>query len=161
MEVSRLGVESELQLPADTTAKARQDLNHIYKLQHSWQQCRILNPLSKARNWTCILMDSSWVLNPLSHSGNSQILNFDLFPGLVICSMIFSCNASCNSQGLKDWYTYNHSAFHFQYSSQWVTCDIQHFVIKSALCWMILPNCRLISVSWTHLREVRLSNEVG
>ena len=40
-------------------------------LQHSSWQCQILNPLSEARDWTCILMDTNWVLNLMSHSGNS------------------------------------------------------------------------------------------
>ena len=31
----------------------------------------MLNPLSKVRDWTHILMDSSWVLNLLSHHGKS------------------------------------------------------------------------------------------
>ena len=35
------------------------------------QQNQILNPLCKAGDWTCILMDASQVLNPLSHNGNS------------------------------------------------------------------------------------------
>ena len=30
-----------------------------------------VGPLSEARDQTCILMDTSWVLNPLSHNGNS------------------------------------------------------------------------------------------
>ena len=29
-------------------------------------------PLSEARNQTCILIDTSWVYNPLSHNGNSR-----------------------------------------------------------------------------------------
>ena len=49
MEVPRLGVESELQLPAYVTAIAMQDLSHI------------LNPLSQARDQTQIRMDTSWV----------------------------------------------------------------------------------------------------
>ena len=36
----------------------------------SWQ-CQILNPLSRARDRTCILMDTSCVRNPMSHNGNS------------------------------------------------------------------------------------------
>ena len=32
---------------------------------------QILNPLSEARDQTCILMGITWVLNPLSHEGNS------------------------------------------------------------------------------------------
>ena len=48
MEVPRLGVESELQRPAYTTATATQDLSHVCDLHHSSWQRRILNPLNKA-----------------------------------------------------------------------------------------------------------------
>ena len=58
MEVSRLGVESEMQMLAYTTATATSDPRCIY-LHHSSQQCKVLNPLNKARNWTHILMDTS------------------------------------------------------------------------------------------------------
>uniref|UniRef100_A0A8D1N3X5 Uncharacterized protein n=1 Tax=Sus scrofa TaxID=9823 RepID=A0A8D1N3X5_PIG len=50
MEVPRLGVKSELQLPVCTTATATQDLSHVCNLHHSSWQCRILNPLSEARD---------------------------------------------------------------------------------------------------------------
>ena len=55
MEVPRLGVKVELQLPVYTTATATRDLSRIYGLWHSSQQHRILNPLSRARERTCIL----------------------------------------------------------------------------------------------------------
>ena len=67
MEVPRLGVQSELQPPASTAATATQDPSHIFDLHHSSWQRQILNPLSRARDRTCILMDTSWALNPLSH----------------------------------------------------------------------------------------------
>ena len=50
MEVPRLGVELELQLMAYTTATATQDLSLVYNLHHSSRQCRIVNPLGKARD---------------------------------------------------------------------------------------------------------------
>ena len=61
MEVPRLGVESEEQLQAYTTATitAMQDPSHICHLHCSWQQHQILNPLSKARDQTHVLMDTS------------------------------------------------------------------------------------------------------
>ena len=31
-------------------------------------------------------------------------------------------------------YPYNHAVFHFQHSIQYITWDIQHFIIKKALC---------------------------
>ena len=50
MEVPRLRVESELQLPAYTTATAMQDASRVCNLHHSSWQCRVLNPLSNARD---------------------------------------------------------------------------------------------------------------
>ena len=61
MEVPRLEVKSELQLLAYATAPAILDPNRIYDQHHSSQQHRILNPLSKARDQTYILMDTSQV----------------------------------------------------------------------------------------------------
>ena len=72
MEVPRLGVESGLQLPAYTTATAKQDLSRICNLHCRSGQHQILNPLSEARDRTLILMDTSRVRNLLSHNGNSN-----------------------------------------------------------------------------------------
>ena len=57
MEVPGLEVESELQLPASTTATAMWDPSHICDLHHSLWQGQILNPLNEARDRTCVLMD--------------------------------------------------------------------------------------------------------
>ena len=48
MEVTRLGVELEPQLPAYATATAIWDLSRIYSLHHCLWQCQIPNPLSEA-----------------------------------------------------------------------------------------------------------------
>ena len=50
MEVPRLGVESELQLPAYTTAIATWDPSLVCDLHLGSQQGRILHLLSKARD---------------------------------------------------------------------------------------------------------------
>ena len=71
MEVTRLGDESELQLLAYITATAIPDLCCICDLHLKSQQRWILNPLSEARDQTCILMYTSQVLNPVIHKGNS------------------------------------------------------------------------------------------
>ena len=63
MDVPKLGVELELQLPAFTTATATWDLSCICDLHHSSQLCWILNPLSEARDQTQILMDTSWIVS--------------------------------------------------------------------------------------------------
>ena len=68
-EVPRLGIESEPQLPAYITATVTQDPSCACNLHRNR---RILNPLSEAKDQTCLLMDISQVRNPLSHNGNSQ-----------------------------------------------------------------------------------------
>ena len=68
-----LGTELELKLLAYATATAMQDLSQVFDLHHSSWQHRIPNSLSEARDGTCILMDASRVLNPLSRNGNSGV----------------------------------------------------------------------------------------
>ena len=64
VEVPRLGVKSELQPLAYTTAAAKEDLSHVCDLHHSSRQHQILNPRSKARDQTLFLMDTSWIRLP-------------------------------------------------------------------------------------------------
>ena len=66
--------EQELQLPAYSTATAMPHLSRIGDLCHSSQQCWILNPRGKARDQTHVLMDTSRVLNLLSHNRNSSFI---------------------------------------------------------------------------------------
>ena len=61
MEISRLGIKSDLQLLAYPTATATQDLSHVCDLHSSSWQHQTLNPLSEAKDWTCILMDTSQI----------------------------------------------------------------------------------------------------
>ena len=57
MEVPRLGVKSDLQLPAYTTATAMPDLS----ITTAHGNVGILNPLSGARDQNHVLMDTSQV----------------------------------------------------------------------------------------------------
>ena len=65
IEVPRLGVESELQLWASTTATATatavQDPSHTCDLHHSSLQHQIPYPLSEGGDRTHIFMDTSWI----------------------------------------------------------------------------------------------------
>ena len=61
MDVPRLRVELELQLPVYTIATAMRDPNRICDPHHSSWQHRILNSLSKARDQTPVLMVTSQV----------------------------------------------------------------------------------------------------
>ena len=79
MEVPKPGAESELQQPAHTTATATPHPSYVCDLHRSSQQCWILNPLSEAWDWTSNLIDTSQVLNLLSHNGHSQQLLIIIF----------------------------------------------------------------------------------
>ena len=106
MEVPRLGVESELQLLAYTTAISRQDLSCVCTLHRSSRQCQILNLLSEARDRTHNLMVPSWIrfccammgtpcshiLNPLRHCGNFSCLCYFLVAPMP-----------CGSSWARDW----------------------------------------------------------
>ena len=59
MEVLGLEVKLELQLPAYTTGIATPDLSRVCGLHHSSRQCRILKPLSKARDQIYILTETT------------------------------------------------------------------------------------------------------
>ena len=61
MEVPRLGVQSELQLLAFTTATATQDPSRVCDPYHNSCQRRILHPLSEAKDRTRVLMDDSQI----------------------------------------------------------------------------------------------------
>ena len=71
------GVKSELQLSVYPTAIETSDPSRICDLNHSSEQCQILNPLNKSKDQTCVLMDAGRVLNLLSYNRNSlhSILN--------------------------------------------------------------------------------------
>ena len=71
-EVPRLGIESELQLPAYTTVTAMPDTNCKCDLCQSLQRHQILKPLSKARDLTHFLMCTSQI-NSLYHNRNSSL----------------------------------------------------------------------------------------
>ena len=83
MEVSRLGVKSELSLLAYTTVTAIQDPSCICNLHHSSQQCQILNPWSEARDWTWIFMDAHQIRFRWATTGTPEtpILNKSLTHG--------------------------------------------------------------------------------
>ena len=83
---------------AYTTATAMADPSCLCNLHHTLGQHWILNPLRKARDWTCILINTGLVLNPLSRNGNSrwQYLSVDhiwrarFLPWRILNAIFFS-----------------------------------------------------------------------
>ena len=76
MEVPGLGVESELQPLAYTTATATTDPSHVCDLHHSSQQRRILNPVREARDRTRNPMVPSWIHFHCTTMGTPPLLKF-------------------------------------------------------------------------------------
>ena len=72
LEVPGLGVELELQLPAYARATATEDPSCVCDLHHGSQQCWLLNPQSKARDRTHILMDLVGFINCWATMGTLQ-----------------------------------------------------------------------------------------
>ena len=96
MEVPRLGVELELQLPAYTTAPATWDPSCLCDLYHSPGQRWILNLLSEARDQICILMHISWIHFHCSTAGTPRGFCCFCFqtPKGVDCYCFMRCPAS-------------------------------------------------------------------
>ena len=86
---SQARVKLELQLPAYIIAPATRDPSHICNLHNSSLQRQFLNPLTKIRDRTYNLTDTSQVCNLLSHNGNSilPILLIELFAFLILSCM--------------------------------------------------------------------------
>ena len=59
------------------------DPSHICDLHHNLQQCQILNPLSKAKNWTHILMDTMSGSQPAESQW--ELPDFFLFCFVLFC----------------------------------------------------------------------------
>ena len=80
MAVPRLGVKSELYLPTYATATAMPDLSHVCNLHHSSWQPQIFNPLSEARDRTCVFMLTGKIPFCWAITGTSDF--FFLIPNL-------------------------------------------------------------------------------
>ena len=93
MELLRLGVKSELQLPAYTRATAMQDPSRVSDLHHSSQQCWILNLLSKARDRTGNLMFPSGIHFCCTMTGTpkSSYFNNWTYAALFSLNSLFPC----------------------------------------------------------------------
>ena len=76
MEVPRLGVEWELQLPTYATATAARDPNCVFELHHISGQQGIPDPPSKGRDWIHILMDTSQTRFCCATGGSPWVWHF-------------------------------------------------------------------------------------
>ena len=78
MDVPRVEVKLELQLLAYTTATEMPDSSRTFDLHHSSHQRQILNSLSKARDQTRSLVNTSQVLYHCATTGTPQDRAFSI-----------------------------------------------------------------------------------
>ena len=97
MEVSRLEVELELQLPAYAAATAVPDPSHICDRHCSSWQCWILSPLSKARDRTCILVDTSRVHSSVTTGTPKSYSVYSYHKILAVFPVLYNMNFKSES----------------------------------------------------------------
>ena len=95
MELPKLGVELELQLPAYATAMAMWNWSHICNLHYSSWQHQILNPLSKTRDQTSILMDTRRTRFPWAKTGAPITSLFQTSAMEILIFLSFTLNLKC------------------------------------------------------------------
>ena len=110
MEVPRLEVKSELELPAYTTATAMQDPSHVCSLHHSSQQHQILNPLSEARERTRNLMVPSQIHCRCAMMGTPLGTLYRITLLSSLATLLQSPSRRCWWSG-KEWLAYNPQDF--------------------------------------------------
>ena len=145
MEVPRLGVKSELQLSAYATATAMQYPSHICDLHHSSRRYWILNPMSKARDQTLILMDTSQIHFHCTTTGTPKTWIFYFctyplhggFPGLGM-KPENPHHSSDKAGSLTHWATTEHQDLDFLKNFYWSIVDL-HYFVKSQVStkWVI------------------------
>ena len=111
MEVRRLRVQLELQLPAYLTATAMQGLSSVWDLPHNSQQRQIPHPQTEARDWTHILVNTSRVHYQWATTGT---LPLSIFKWIIFYFALSYMNSSyiLNINPLSDiWFanTFSHS----------------------------------------------------
>ena len=114
---------------------ATPDVSHICDLRHSLWQHHFLNPLREAGDEARILKDASWVLNPLSHNGNSSLSILTLYSVPFLedttqggCPSNFTCLLWIIMQVLGEAALDSRSLFVlFQHSWHFIVC-LLHFL---------------------------------
>ena len=118
---------------------------------------RILNPLSKARDWTWVLMDTDSL--PLSHDRNSKICKFLIWQLDCIFAEICTYSRVCNLKPLRfkhglgwnignHWYlpilTYKNNSYDSTYMLSRIFWTKLIIVIKITMIVVILNNDNLV-----------------
>ena len=120
-----------------------------HSLHHSHSNTRSFNSLSKARDQTHILRDTSQVLNLLNHNRKSQNIVF-------YEQKSFVCSAHIPSPAPKEWPTQNrHSKVLVQYKEYCPQGDY-HETLLLSLCLHNRVLCQTPKFKSTHLSKVKI-----
>ena len=152
MEVPRLEVKSGVVAAGLCRATATQDPNHVCNLHYSSQQHWIPHPLSKARGWSHILLDTSWIRFWCTTMGTPKNTFLKLTNYLWIKVNIgrsqtegalwrfilitFLCSIWWKSLGRRKWGQWFQSRSEMKYRKMWGN----HIFISLSLIWQ-----------WSHL----------
>ena len=160
MDVSRLEVESELQLPA-------------YDLHHSSQPCWVLNPLSGARDQIHILMNTSRVCYCWATTGTPVICFEWLFTYSVSKSSLFyiwlpnSSSTICRKDHLSStaflWHFFFFSFFLFRPHPQYLEAlrpgiKSEPQQLAGAINTGSLTHCTRGKLNWQHHTDKLIIN---
>ena len=102
------------------------DLSHVCYLHQSSWKCQILNQMSKARDRTCILVDTSGVHNQLSHNGNSLVLIFD---GLLLLLSYSAVHQTVQSKLVH--FLLSSATIQKSWTSLWFISAVQKFTSET------------------------------
>ena len=129
MEVPKLGVKLELQLPTYTTATATPDSSSVFDLHHSSRQRWMLNPLSQARDGTCILIFTSQIHFRRARMGTPIAFSLQFF-WFSLCPEIPKSNTSLPpyilfNEDAKNCCSNGHSPISLKWSSGYFSAPSQ------------------------------------
>ena len=164
MEVPRLGVQLELQLPAYTTATITRDPSCVCDLHHSSRQSQILNPLSEARDQTCNLMVLSWIHFLWTTTGTPEHILDDIIwaldqampevPSISKHNKLRRHNG--NSQSYSKYFILNKLL-----TSIWVFSESSSFSWVVPHCWWLLTeeggDCWRLGWLWQFLKTTKFT----
>ena len=96
MHIGTTTVENSMEIPQKTKNRINIWSSHVCDLHHISRQRHILNPLSKARDWTLILMDTSRIHYHWATTGTPNMCIFewkfcpDICPGVGLLDDMLS-----------------------------------------------------------------------
>ena len=124
------------------------DLSHICNQHHSFRQCRSLNPLSKARDRICILMDTNQICFHWATTGTPKLLcKMKKISTVFMFSPFPQCTILSSTVLLKDWMMLLHQGKEMHPEFIFFMTEIDSFPTGTPIT--LCPDALVGWVSWT------------